>query len=123
MPAAHPVARSCAQSAARSVLARWWGSASAIRIVGDVAGFLATGTGTLRIRIRMLLAPESLTLNEMHYPATNTFFGFRRVAGGGQYVVNDGTTMATVEYDWTAGETVTVVIVGDGDTMQIGVVE
>lgn len=89
-------------------------------IYGDLAGFLADGVGEVRIKMRMVAAVTDLTIDEMHYPMTNEFFGFRRTATGGQFVVNDGTSVATVDYDWEVGETVVVIIEGDGLEMRIG---
>lgn len=100
----------------------WRAGGGGISISGNVMGFLATGIGQIRIRLRMISAVADLTVDEMHYPLTNEFFGFQRTATGGQYVVDDGTSTATVDYDWSAGETVTVVVVGDGETMTVGVV-
>jgi len=101
----------------------WRAGSGGISIYGNVAGFLATGIGEIRIKLRMVSAIADLVVDEMRYPMTNEFFGFRRTATGGQYVIDDGTSTATVDYDWSAGETVTVVVVGDGETMTVGVVQ
>jgi len=97
------------------------GSATVLQIIGNVAGFLATGIGEIRIRLRMVAAVADLTIDEMHYPLTNEFFGFQRTATGGQYVLSDGSpTPAVYNYDWAEGEVLTISIFGDGETMQIG---
>ena len=94
-----------------------WGfdlSAGAVR-----TAFLA-GEATIVMQVTM---PTMASLTDAtDYSLFGDLLFVRRDGMSGSFKLSDGTNVATVAYDWTEGEVVTVVCQCDGDVMRVGVV-